>query len=60
MARGEFDLFVGPSSATYYYNWTYTYGVYGTISSSQSTSVIHYVLQSSPFKIPEQKSGSIP
>ncbi len=28
---GEFDLFVGPSAATYYYNCTYTYCVYGTI-----------------------------
>ncbi len=32
ITRGEFDLFIGPSAATYYYNCTYTYDVYGTIS----------------------------
>ncbi len=32
ITRGEFDLFVGPRAATYYYNCNYTYYVYGTIS----------------------------
>ncbi len=32
ITRWEFDRLVGPSAATYYYNWRYTYGVHGPIS----------------------------
>ncbi len=60
ITRGEFDLFVGPSAATYYYNCKYTYCVYGTVSLPyfQCFDIILY--QSAPGKKCPCKNNNYP